>query len=75
MINYGDIYTDGESNYKIIGVANDIIFISAPDAYESTSGYYSKTEFLNSGFTYVSSMETPDPNNNPQDPPAGSEEM
>jgi hypothetical protein len=52
-IKAGQVYTDGVSTYKILGVADSIIFVSAPDAYESSNSYYTTTEFNNSGLTLV----------------------
>lgn len=53
MIKYGQIYTDGTSNYKILTVSNDIVFVSSPDLPDATGPYYTKTEFLNLGLTKV----------------------
>ena len=47
------IYTDGTNFFKILGIAGDIIFLSAANAFSSSNGYYSTTEFMASGLTLV----------------------
>lgn len=54
-------YTDGVSFYKILAVTGDIVFVSAPDQYESSNSYYSTAEFEASDLVLVDQPVAPKP--------------